>query len=100
MKNFVQDGKTIKLITTKELKSGELVRIGGVLGVSATDVPAQMEAVFTVCGVFYFAADSAFNVGDRVSFDPVTYTFKKDDKGDCIVWIPPENGKVFVKINV
>ncbi|EBA6588872.1 DUF2190 family protein, partial [Salmonella enterica] len=37
-KNYVEDGKTIEIVATTSLKSGDLVQVGDMFAVAVTDI--------------------------------------------------------------
>lgn len=39
-KNYVEDGKTIEIVATTSLKSGDLVQVGDMFAVAVTDIAA------------------------------------------------------------
>ncbi|EBG2094555.1 DUF2190 family protein, partial [Salmonella enterica] len=39
-KNYVEDGKTVEIVATASLKSGDLVQIGDMFAVAVTDIAA------------------------------------------------------------
>lgn len=52
MKNFIQPGNVLPFIAAAAVVSGQLVAIGGVLGVSTADVAEGEEGQAQITGVF------------------------------------------------
>jgi len=52
MKNFIQHGDMITVIATAITLSGDLVRVGSILGVAATDAAIGEEVELKTTGVF------------------------------------------------
>ncbi|EBB1560872.1 TPA: DUF2190 family protein [Salmonella enterica subsp. enterica serovar Dublin] len=51
-KNYVEDGKTIEIVATTPLKSGDLVQVGDMFAVAVTDVAAGSVGTGIAEGVF------------------------------------------------
>ena len=52
MRNFIQPGETITLVAPAEVKSGDVVVVGGLAGVAATDAAEGAEVETQLVGVF------------------------------------------------
>jgi predicted RecA/RadA family phage recombinase len=76
MKNFYQNGRTIPLTMTADVKSGQLIRIDQFVGVVAVDAKTGESAETQLEGVFILpkAAADAITQGSAVKFDPATGT--------------------------
>ncbi|EHQ3697581.1 DUF2190 family protein [Salmonella enterica] len=51
-KNYVEDGKTVEIVATASLKSGDLVQIGDMFAVAVTDIAAGSAGTGIAEGVF------------------------------------------------
>lgn len=51
-KNYVEDGKTIEIVATALLKSGDLVQVGDMFAVAVTDIAAGSAGTGIAEGVF------------------------------------------------
>ncbi|ELY4474948.1 DUF2190 family protein [Salmonella enterica] len=51
-KNYVEDGKTIEIVATTSLKSGDLVQVGDMFVVAVTDIAAGGAGTGITEGVF------------------------------------------------
>ncbi|EDS8885681.1 DUF2190 family protein [Salmonella enterica] len=51
-KNYVEDGKTIDIVATAPLKSGDLVQVGDMFAVAVTDIAAGSAGTGIAEGVF------------------------------------------------
>ncbi|EAB2009935.1 DUF2190 family protein [Salmonella enterica] len=51
-KNYVEDGKTIEIVATTSLKSGDLVQVGDMFAVAVTDITAGSAGTGIAEGVF------------------------------------------------
>ncbi|EBD2436896.1 DUF2190 family protein [Salmonella enterica] len=51
-KNYVEDGKTIEIVATTSLKSGDLVQVGDMFAVAVTDIAAGSAGTGIAEGVF------------------------------------------------
>ena len=66
MKNFIQENTQITIEATKDIRSGELVVIGSLIGVANTDVQKGQDVTLATQGVFEFACKTRFQTGDEV----------------------------------
>ncbi|WP_434786210.1 DUF2190 family protein [Salmonella enterica] len=80
-KNYVEDGKTIEIVATTSLKSGDLVQVGDMFAVAVTDIAVGKKVYLKDNVVQTDATGSLPYVG--------------------VVWAPAANGDetVPVKIN-
>ena len=66
MKNFVQENTQITVEAPKDVRSGELVVIGSLIGVANTDINKGGKITLTTQGIFEFDCKTRFQVGDEV----------------------------------
>lgn len=61
MKNFMQNGSRMrwKNSGSAAVLSGDLVVLGGMVGVAAVDIPAGAEGELATCGVYLLAKEAA-----------------------------------------
>jgi predicted RecA/RadA family phage recombinase len=52
MRNYVQPGETITLITPAGIRSGDVVQVGALIGVAAYDAPEGAEVEVSLVGVY------------------------------------------------
>jgi predicted RecA/RadA family phage recombinase len=52
MKNYIQPGDVIPLIAASDVKSGDVVTVGGFTGIAATDAISGAEVEVALTGVF------------------------------------------------
>lgn len=77
MKNYVQPGRVIPFVATANIVSGQVVRVGNILGVATSDVAngaaglAQIEGVFTVPKV----AGAVIAAGESLTWDASAAAF-------------------------
>ncbi|EGC5137341.1 DUF2190 family protein [Salmonella enterica subsp. enterica] len=104
-KNYVEDGKTIEIVATTSLKSGDLVQVGDMFAVAVTDIAAGSAGTGIAERVFSIPklTTEDIAVGKKVYLkDNVVQT---DATGSLpyvgVVWAPAANGDetVPVKIN-
>ena len=71
MKNFVQDGKTIRIVAGAAITSGEVVAVGDLVGVAINDCANTEECVLHLEGVYAVTkkAAVAFAQGEIVYFE-------------------------------
>lgn len=81
MKNYVQDGVSIKMTATADVKSGDLVVKGALIGFAQTDADTGEEFAAVTEGVYLTDVASAtdIDVGDIVYVDGSGLTSSKDD---------------------
>ncbi|GIU22227.1 DUF2190 family protein [Shewanella sp. MBTL60-007] len=63
MKNQICDGNTINHTPTVDVKSGEAILIGNLVGVALGDVAANTEGTFVPTGVFDLPKVAADDIG-------------------------------------
>lgn len=69
-KNFIQEGRSIPFTAGANIKSGQVVVVGSLVGISMTDVPNGSSGQLAVEGVFDVpAAAAAITVGAPVYWD-------------------------------
>lgn len=73
-KNYIQNGTTAEFVATADVVSGQVVVLGGLLGVAADDVLETETGVAMIEGVFELpkVAGVAMDQGDFVTFDAST----------------------------
>lgn len=81
-KNFVQVGENLTLPVNKDVKSGELVKVGDVIGIALTDAK-------TDDGIKYYTTIATKGVWNL--------TLKADTKAGCVVSIAPKDGSATPK---
>ena len=71
MKNFIQPGEVLPLVSPYDAASGQGALIGAIFGVAAGDVLAGEEGQFSLTGVFDLEADPAIEApqGDAAYWD-------------------------------
>ena len=90
MKNYIQNGDFIDVAApTGGVSSGDVVIIGGLIGVAQTDAEAGAPVAIAMKGVFALPKGSdEFEVGDAVYYDGSECT---DDDGDDLIGICVED---------
>jgi len=69
-KNYIQEGRIIPFTAGANIKSGQVVVVGSLVGVSMTDVPDGSEGQLALEGIFDVpAAAAAITVGAPVYWD-------------------------------
>jgi len=93
MKNYVQRGDTLTFTTPITVDSGEIVKMGEILGIAANDAELGESLDVTVTGVFDLSKVAAdeFAVGD-----PVYY----DEAENLVTSEPTENPRIGVATTV
>ncbi|MEM0978419.1 MAG: capsid cement protein [Pseudomonadota bacterium] len=67
MKNYVQPGDTVTISAPDTIDAGEIVQIGALIGIAATDAAIGDPLAIAVSGVFDLAKGSdVFATGDEV----------------------------------
>lgn len=105
MKNYVQKGDVINYIPTTDIKAGDLIQVGGIVGVVAADTPAASKAVLYTEGVFSFNKESSevFEFGDKIFYDSLAKVLTKvsNEFFVGISWSSQISGDIhgFVKLN-
>ncbi|EBG1930718.1 DUF2190 family protein [Salmonella enterica] len=99
-KNYVEDGKTIEIVATTSLKSGDLVQVGDMFAVAVTDIAAGSagtgiaEGVFSVpklvteditAGKKVYLKDGAVQTGATGGLPYVGVTWAPAANGDGII---------------
>jgi predicted RecA/RadA family phage recombinase len=76
MKNFIQPGETVSVITTSAIESGAALRIGVLFGVTATAALADEPVEISLCGVFELpkATGSSWDVGSAIFWNGTACT--------------------------
>jgi predicted RecA/RadA family phage recombinase len=71
MRNFIQTGDNITVAAPADVKSGDLVFVGSLFGVAATDAATGEDVALVTRGVFALPKDntSPLNVGDVANWD-------------------------------
>ena len=72
MKNFVQSGNTVTLTAPANVKSGEVVNVGSLIGIAAFDAAQNAEVEVSLTGVFELAADGPISQGEAVYWNSVS----------------------------
>ncbi|MHB1098255.1 MAG: DUF2190 family protein [Burkholderiales bacterium] len=89
MKNFIQPGEVLGLISPYDVAGGQGALIGSIFGVSAGDYPAGEEGQFSLSGVYDLAAASV----DDASQGDVAYW---DDANRLVTVDATDNVKIGV----
>ena len=98
MKNFIQENTQITVEAPKDVRSGELVVIGSLIGVANTDAQKSQQLTITTQGVFEFDCKTRFQVGDEVHTKDGSFAAKATGTlkvGICTDYI---NDKVRVRL--
>jgi len=106
MQNFIQHGKTLSIPATADALSGQVVKIGAIIGVAASDAAIGETIDLTTEGVFELekVAADAVAVGDAVywrsSDGLVTGTASGNTKiGVAVTDAANPSGSVNVRLN-
>lgn len=77
MKNFIQPGKVIDIIAAAALASGQVVRVGQILGVAVSDVAINQPGQVHIEGVFNVpkVAGAVIAKGESLTWDASAAAF-------------------------
>lgn len=81
MRNYVQKGENITVPSPADVKSGDIIVIGGLSGVAAGDAAPGSDLDIVTVGVFDLpkVAAEGFEIGDPVYFDEASKLVTSDD---------------------
>lgn len=84
MKNFVQRGENLTIPAPADVKSGEVVIAGAIVGIAAGDAVSGADVDVVTEGVFTLPKVSALAIalGDVVYFDAATDLVNKTSSGN------------------
>ena len=84
MKNFVQTGDILTIVTSTDVASGQLVNIGDLFGFANSTALVGEDVAISTRGVFETTVDApaGVSVGDVICFDGASLTTETDDGGD------------------
>jgi predicted RecA/RadA family phage recombinase len=106
MKNYVQKGENITVTSATAASSGEIVKIGSMIGIAAGDAAIGDDLDLVTTGVFELpkVSTDALAVGDTVYFksadDAVTSTASGNTKmGVAVTAAGNPSGTVNVRLN-
>jgi len=76
-KNFIQPGNVIEYTPTADVVSGQVVKVGSLLGVALNDIPAGIPGQVQITGVFSVPKVSAasFTAGEPVMWNAASSAF-------------------------
>lgn len=71
MQNFICDGKSIEVVATAAILSGDVVVASNIVGVAATSAAIGETVAVSITGVFLLvkAAGTSWNQGDKIYWD-------------------------------
>ena len=87
MKNYTQKGRTLDLTAAADRKSGDIVRVGALLGVAVDDAKAGEKGPVSVKGVYLLSkADAdAFTEGETCGLNADTQKIEKDGTDAVVI---------------
>lgn len=105
-KNFVQVGENLTLPVAHDVKSGELVQVGDVIGIALTDAKTDdgtnYYTTIATKGVWNLTLKETTKVGGVVSATPKSTTPKGDSKdvpvGFALEAVPYSNTEIVVPV--
>lgn len=78
MKNYIAVGRVLNVLAAAAIASGELVKVGEVVGVAAVDIPATETGSVNVTGVYEVPkAAGAVAQGDKLYYDATAKNLTK-----------------------
>jgi predicted RecA/RadA family phage recombinase len=108
MRNYVKPGNTLSIPAVDPAASGDVVQIGDLIGIAASDVAIGDTLDLTVVGVFEIpkVGADAIAVGDPVFWDATVKLVTTDDDtgantklGVAVTSAPNPSGSVNVRLN-
>lgn len=91
MKNYVQKGETLTLISPYVVSSGDGVMVGSIFGVAAADYAIGEEGEFQVTGVFDLVretgAGTGFSQGALIYWDNINKRITKTATGNRLIGV-------------
>ncbi|RXF69903.1 DUF2190 family protein [Hansschlegelia zhihuaiae] len=81
MRNYVQKGENVTIPSPADVKSGDVIIVGGLSGVAAGDAAPGSDLDIVTVGVFDLpkVAAEGFEIGDPVYFDEASKLVTTDD---------------------
>ncbi|WP_127109925.1 DUF2190 family protein [Pararhodobacter zhoushanensis] len=86
MKNYIQPGEVVGVLAPRDVKSGEGVLIGSLLGIALTDALTGAQVEIQRRGVFTHAKTSAqaWTVGAKLYWDNTNFVFTTTASGNTL----------------
>ncbi|EEN1039779.1 TPA: DUF2190 family protein [Salmonella enterica] len=103
-KNYVEDGKTIEIVATTSLKSGDLVQVGDMFAVVVTDIAAGSAGTGIAEGVFSIPKLVTEDIAAGKKVYLKDGAVQTDATGGLpyvgVTWVPAANGDGIIPVKL